>query len=264
MKKALFLLLCCTFASACMAQDDVEKKITKILNKMNVEDKIYSQTYSHCVLGALIKKEKDIKKVCPNDTITKETQQLYDDLLSKKVNVDTRDLYHMFTAQNVIKYHLGQLAGCTGASRVFLYYARKPEYHLDVKYVVSEQQGNYVSACSKPGTERDDTVTINGHQVVAVKLSNGKWRILNTSQPTITYATYYEGPDKDKIVEVDDINSIKPTKDKQFKVKYGDMVGFPFIVAAVLDDDNVYSHKTLMNYSVSGNSSSDLCSWSVQ
>ncbi len=264
MKKVLFLLLCCTFTSDCMAQDDVEKKITKILNKMYNEDKIASGDYSFCVLSALVKKEKDVKKSCPGEVITEQTQKLYNEVLAKKVNLDTRDLYHLFTAENVIKYHLVKLAGCTGAARVFLYYARKPEYNLDVKYVVSEQQGNYVSACSKPGTERDDTVTINGHQVVAVKLSNGKWRILNTSRPTITYATYFEGPDKDKTVEIEDVNSIKPTKDKQFKVKYGDMVGFPFIVAAVLDDDNVYSHKTLMNYSVSGNSSSDVCSWSVQ
>ena len=278
--KTFMLIAMVVLSGSVFAQDvaTTELQIKKILNKMYKEDKVADKTFNFCILYKLMAGTtltETEKTECKASDTTNESA-VYNDIMVKNHAVttatDARDMYHMFTADEVRKNQLLQLAGCTGASRVFYDYATKgtldfpasktPFFKDKIKYIITSRECDYIAACPQKGISRDDAITINGHQVVAVKVGT-KWRILNTSAQGIEYATYWDN--KAKTVEVSDVNELNPLKNggKLVEIRYGNMEGAPYAITAVLDIDDVFSHKILMNYSVSGTKTSDVCTWDI-
>lgn len=191
-----------------------------------------------------------------------------------RLQAEPRDVYHMFKADEIINDKLGCIVGCTGDARVFVYYAKK--LGLDVRYVVTALKEDYRKQCPAGGTLLDNKL-INGHQIVAVKFTEDNlWRLINTSSPDLNYAlkgaAFGTGDDPliaEKVqnapVRTDDLSVLEPKDNKPFEIHFisnGMGLKDTYIITAILKRDNVFSHKTLMNYYVSGRDNSNKCSWS--
>lgn len=174
---------------------------------------------------------------------------------------------HGLTAEQIMRFRLLPLAGCTGAAKVFAHLVRSLGFHA--RYVATFRVNDYRSACgcqgnvSCLGRMRSSGITINGHQVVAIVYpETGKWRLLNTSVGyTLAWAKDFYTK---AIIEVD--------APEQLTKRYVDFGALDentqqpirFMVSAVEYDLAYFhmaidSHDGLMNVYSSGNSADASC-----
>ncbi|MBI2518978.1 MAG: hypothetical protein HYV97_01115 [Bdellovibrio sp.] len=180
----------------------------------------------------------------------------------------TWDYYHLFNANDLYTYKTLSIAGCTGAARVFMDLAQKFPLNAATRYVATvkfeDNKGDpdvYSHACPQQNVPWTNyNIKMNGHQVVAIQMANGYWRLLNTSSPQISWA---RDPSTDTIVETS-LTNLVSTSTKRVDVFFPGMPADApvesYTVASV-DVDDVTTHNRLMNKYVSGNVSDPNCRW---
>ncbi|MBI2520001.1 MAG: hypothetical protein HYV97_06280 [Bdellovibrio sp.] len=182
-----------------------------------------------------------------------------------------RDYYHLFNAQDLYSYKTLNIAGCTGAARVFMDLAQKFPLNTSIRYVTTvkyeannvDPQPNdvYIHACPQQGARWSDyNQKMNGHQVVAIQMPNGLWRLLNTSRPQISWARV---PSTNAVFETSLFNLVSNT-DRRIDVIFPGMpadspIETYTVTAAGVDD--VTTHNRLMNKYASGNINDAHCQW---
>jgi hypothetical protein len=138
---------------------------------------------------------------------------------------------HLLSAQKVMQWKLGTLVGCTGFAKVFNYLARS--IPLEVRYVATVSVDNYrnVCGCPDPGSSCEGNSPggffRSGHQDAAIRMPNGRWRMLNTARPDLEWTRDFNSQE---VVE-----ATSPSAFVGRHVDFG--FGFSLFVTAVEDPD---------------------------
>ncbi len=190
----------------------------------------------------------------------------------KVVNQLKWDHYHLFNAQDLYTYKTLNIAGCTGAARVFMDLAQKFPLNTNIRYVttvkyeannVDEQPTDvYIHACPQQGVRWSDyNAKMNGHQVVAIQMPNGKWRILNTSKSQISWA---RNPSTNTTIEAASLTDLVSNTSRRIDVIFPGMPSNAPIETYTVTSigvDDVTTHNRLMNKYASGNITDAHCQW---
>lgn len=174
------------------------------------------------------------------------------------------DHYHMFTAQDLYTYKTLYIAGCTGAARVFMNVATKFPLNTNIRHVTTVKKEDYKNGCPQQGTLwNQHTKKMDGHQVVAIQMPNGKWRILNTSSRRLSWAQYAGST---SIVE-GMLSELVSNTDRRVDITFPGMPPGPdptIHTVTSIGNDDVYGNTTLMNKYASGNVNDAHCQWPWQ
>lgn len=185
------------------------------------------------------------------------------------VNQLRMDYYHLFNAQDLYTYKTLNIAGCTGAARVFMDLAYKFPLGASVRYVTAvkyESNGltpnhTYSYACQRQGDIWSNYLPkMDGHQVVAVQMANGRWRLLDTSRRDMSWA---RRASDNTMFEVDWANLVSTSYNRVDVIFPGMNPNSPverYTVTSAGTDD-VTTHQRLMNKYASGSVSSPYCKW---
>lgn len=195
---------------------------------------------------------------------------------------------HMFQVHEIINDRLLNLSQCTGAARLFMYYARKEG--LEVRYVYSVDLEHYKKTCPKRGKpehmpiyfnceksrceskmiETNDLgeIVLHGHQAVAIQSPNSsKWRILNTSSKTIDWATTDTAGHH--IYEKNNMNDLVSPSAKIQKIYYRFYKNNKIITSkphfvTFVGDDRAFNHEQLMYLYTRGDADGKIkCKWQI-
>jgi hypothetical protein len=180
---------------------------------------------------------------------------------------------HLLSATANMDYKVGKLTGCTGASKTFAELARFLGYN--VMYVTTFAAGDYKAACACTsgdcvGHHRDMSYPtgkiINGHQVVAVQVTNGNWRILNSSATQVSWALDFQSKAPVEVAKPEQL--VLHSLDFGFKDSGGAPVRY--VVSGVRSLDFINSvlsgpdaHDILMNLYVSGSPTDSTCRFRI-
>ena len=173
------------------------------------------------------------------------------------------DRYHMFTAQDLYTYKTLNIAGCTGAARVFMDIAKSYPLFTAMYYVTTVEYEDYQYACPQQDVSwRDYTNKMDGHQVVAIQMPSGRWRILNTSSGTLSWALR---SDTNDIFEASSVSAMVSNRSTRVDIRFpgipndGSPLSYYTITGVGVDD--VTTHNRLMNKYSSGNTKIPYCQW---
>jgi hypothetical protein len=103
---------------------------------------------------------------------------------------------HMLPATKIMQFKLVGIIGCTGIAKVFNYLVRS--LPLETRYVATVSVADYRDKCgctavlgaSCEGNVPSDFFR-SGHQVAALRIPNGKWRMLNTAAAELEWTRDY-------------------------------------------------------------------------
>jgi len=167
---------------------------------------------------------------------------------------------HMLPATKIMQFKLaGGLVGCTGFAKVFNYLVRS--LPIETRYVATVSVADYRDKCGctavlgascEGNVPRD--IFRSGHQVAALHLPNGKWRMLNTAASELEWTRDYN---TGQVIEVS-----SPSEFVERYVAFGS-AGPNFVVAVeepfFLDDLGLEAPFVLEHLYASGKRTDPLC-----
>ena len=230
----------------------IEYKIKDTFNKMNGYTSKYKRKYLEEIAASSN----------PAEYRTKYSAEyrIYKDILFSKKDYLPQDIFAIFTVEEIKKYKLLHgIMGCTGDSRMFVHLMKKHYPEVPVRLVMTVVKSDYLTVC-KGKLKIESNAHMNGHQVVLVKFKS-EWRLIDTSvYNNITYATWVNGTNKDKVVAVSTPEELVSTSKEIKEINFNNE-NDPYLITAQLDEGGVYKMQTLMNYYASGSSDSGTCKW---
>lgn len=104
-----------------------------------------------------------------------------------------RHYIHMLEAQDIMRFKLASLVGCTGIAKTFIYLVRS--VGIKAQYVATVDSEDYKATCNCVSSSCIGKTPVKsfskGHQVVAVQMLNKMWRIVDSSSGQLRFANRY-------------------------------------------------------------------------